>query len=39
VRWEKDHKDDPEYMNKKFDLFHSCQNGTFVPTSMNSRCA
>ncbi len=24
IRWDKDHKEDPEYMNKKFDLFHSC---------------
>ena len=24
VRWDKDHKEDPDYMNKKFDLFCSC---------------
>jgi hypothetical protein len=24
VQWEKDHKDDPGYMNKKFNLFCSC---------------
>jgi hypothetical protein len=28
VRWDKDHKEDPNYMNKKFDLFHSCLQGT-----------
>ena len=30
IRWEKDHKDDPEYMNKKFDLFRNCLQGTAV---------
>ena len=30
VRWEKDHKEDPEYINKKFDLFRSCLQGVAV---------
>ena len=30
VRWEKDHKDDPKYMNKKFDHFRSCLQGVAV---------
>ena len=30
VRWEKDHRDDPKYMNKKFDLFCSCLQGVAV---------
>ena len=30
IRWDKDHKEDPEYMNKKFDLFRSCLQGTAV---------
>ena len=40
VWWEMDHKDDPEYMNEKFDLFAAAfnvwqsWNGTFVPKSM-----
>jgi hypothetical protein len=28
VRWDKDHKEDPDYMNKKFDLFPGCLQGT-----------
>jgi hypothetical protein len=24
VQWDKDHKEDPDYMNKKFDFFRSC---------------
>jgi hypothetical protein len=30
IRWDKDHKDNPAYMNKKFDLFRSCLQGTAV---------
>jgi hypothetical protein len=30
MRWEKDHKDDTEYMNKKLDLFGSCLQGVAV---------
>ena len=28
VRWDKDHKGDPDYMNKKFDLFRGCLQST-----------
>ena len=28
VRWDKDHKEDHDYLNKKFDLFCSCPQGT-----------
>ncbi len=28
IQWDKDHKVDPNYMNKKFNLFCSCHQGT-----------
>jgi hypothetical protein len=30
IRWDKDHKEDPKYMNKNFDLFRSCLQGTAI---------
>ena len=30
LQWDKDHKEDLDYVNKKFDLFHSCLQGMAV---------